>query len=101
MLTAVPLCVPLFTVVLVHGWYIFGSADWSGCGALAEMYRHAASVVVEHRNEFEARTERFQILAQCRDAHVLGMLELGDRPWVTSRRPANSTWLIASPCRNS
>ena len=23
MLTAVPLCVPLFTVALVHGWYIF------------------------------------------------------------------------------
>ena len=26
MLTPVPLCVPLFTVVLVHGWYIFAAA---------------------------------------------------------------------------
>jgi hypothetical protein len=37
---------------------------WSGCGALAEVHRDAASVVVEHRNEFEARAERLQVLAQ-------------------------------------
>ena len=30
MLTVVPLCVPLFTVVLVHGWYIFRAVGWSG-----------------------------------------------------------------------
>ena len=34
MLTPVPLWLPLFTVVLVHGWYIFRAARWSGCGGL-------------------------------------------------------------------
>jgi hypothetical protein len=50
---------------------------WSGCGALAEVHRDAAGVVVEHGDKFDARTERFQILMHSRDAHVLGMLELG------------------------
>ena len=85
MVTAVPLCVPLFTVVLVHGWYIFCDTTRSGCGALAEMNRDAASVVVEHRNEFEARTERLQILAQRRDTHVLRVLKFGDRPLSVAR----------------
>ena len=63
-LTVVPLCVPLFTVVLVHGWYIFRAAGWSGCGAFAEVHWDAAGVVVEHCDEFEACAERFQVLAQ-------------------------------------
>ena len=33
-MTAVPLCIPLFTVVLVHEWYIFRAAGWSGGGGL-------------------------------------------------------------------
>ena len=63
-MTPVPLWLPLFTVVLVHGWYIFCGDRWSGCRAFAEVHRDAAGVVVEHRNEFEACTERFQVLAQ-------------------------------------
>ena len=35
MLIAVPLFVPLFTVVLVHGWYIFRAPGLEGRGALA------------------------------------------------------------------
>ena len=33
MLTPVPLWLPLFTAVLVHGWYIFRAAEWSGRSA--------------------------------------------------------------------
>ena len=80
MLTPVPLWLPLFTVVLVHEWYISRDALRSGCRAFAEVHRDAAGVVVEHRNELEADAERFQILAKRRDTYVLGVLQLGDRP---------------------
>ena len=43
------------------------------------MDRHPTVFVVEHSNEFEARAERVEVLAQCRHAHVVGVLELGDR----------------------
>ena len=43
------------------------------------MDRHPAVFVVEHSDEFEARAERVEVLAQCRHAHVVGVLELGDR----------------------
>jgi hypothetical protein len=61
-LTAVPLCVPLFTAVLVHGWYIFWGDDRLACGVLPEMHLGTARLV-EHCDEFEA-TEHLQILAQ-------------------------------------
>ena len=57
--------------------------------------------VVEHCDEFEASTEHLPVLVQRRDARVLGMLQSADRPWMTSSRPADSTWLLASPYRNS
>ena len=43
------------------------------------MHRDAAGIIIEHRYELEVRTERLQILAQRRDPHILGMLQLGDR----------------------
>ena len=42
------------------------------------MDRHA-TVVVEHGDELEACTEGIEVLAQCRHAYVVGVLELGDR----------------------
>src|SRR5581483_4648602 len=49
-------------------------------GFFAEMDRHPAlTVVVEHGDELEAGSERFEVLAECRDAQVVGVLELGDR----------------------
>jgi hypothetical protein len=45
---------------------------------LAEMDRDALILVIEHR-EFEPRAERFEVLAQRRDANVVRVLELGDR----------------------
>lgn len=42
-LTVVPLWLLLFTVALVHGWYIFCGAGWSGFRAFAEVHRTIAS----------------------------------------------------------
>lgn len=44
------------------------------------MDRHATVIVVEHGHELKPGTERIQVLAHRRDAHVVGMLELRDRP---------------------
>ena len=42
------------------------------------MHRDASIVVVEHCDEFEACTERFEVLAKRGDANVLGVFEFGD-----------------------
>ncbi len=44
----------------------------------AELYRHPPSLVVEHRDQFQPGAEGVEVLAQGRDAHVVGVLELGD-----------------------
>ena len=46
----------------------------------AEVDRHPAILVVEHRDELQAGAERFEVLTQRRHAQVVGVLELGDRP---------------------
>jgi hypothetical protein len=51
--------------------------------------------------ELEAGGERFEVLAQRRDADVVGVLGLEIAPRVTSSRPASSAWPIASPWRSS
>ena len=43
------------------------------------MDRHTPVLVIEDRNEFETRTERFEILPQRRNADVVRVFELGDR----------------------
>lgn len=52
----------------------------SGGGVPPEMDRHASVVVVERGDEFEPCVERVEVLAQGRDAHAVGVFELGDRP---------------------
>ena len=50
------------------------------CGVLAEVDGNAAFVgVVEHGNQLQARAERFEVVPQRRDAHIVSVLELGDR----------------------
>ena len=50
------------------------------CGVLAEVDGNAAFVgVVEHGNQLQARAERFEVVPQRGDAHIVGVLELGDR----------------------
>jgi hypothetical protein len=68
----------------------------------AEVDRNAPlSIIFEHDDELETGPQGFEVLAQSSHADVFGMLKFGDRPLGASRRPANSTWLIASPCRSS
>jgi hypothetical protein len=43
------------------------------------MHRDPSIFIVEHRDEFEACTEGFEVLAKRRDPNVLGVLQLGDR----------------------
>ena len=43
------------------------------------MDRDPSIFIVEHRDELEASTQRFEIIPQRRDAHVFGMFELGHR----------------------
>src|SRR3546814_9070418 len=52
----------------------------SGRRVLAKVDRDTATLVFEYRDELEASTERFEVLAQRRHADILGVLELGDRP---------------------
>src|SRR3546814_5784877 len=52
----------------------------SGRRVLAKVGRDTATLVFEYRDELEASTERFEVLAQRRHADILGVLELGDRP---------------------
>jgi hypothetical protein len=58
--------------------------------------RHPAILVVEHGNELQASAERIEVLTQRRNPYIVGMLELGNRPRVTSSRPASSAWPTAS-----
>jgi len=51
----------------------------SCCRIVAEMDRHTPVLVIEDRNEFKTRTERFEILPQRRNADVVRVFELGDR----------------------
>ena len=50
----------------------------SSGGVLAEVDRNPP-VVVEHRDQFQARAKCFEILAEGRHADVVGVLELRDR----------------------
>jgi hypothetical protein len=44
------------------------------------MHGNASIVIVEHCDEFETRTERFEVLAKGGNAYLFGVLQLGDRP---------------------
>ncbi len=44
------------------------------------MHGNSSIVVVEHCDEFEACTERFEVLAKRGNVNVVGMLQLGDCP---------------------
>ena len=58
---------------------VFGfSKRVSGGGVFAEMHWNSSIVVVEHCDEFEACTERFEVLAKRGNANVLGVFEFGD-----------------------
>ncbi len=48
----------------------------SGSVVSPEMDRHATVFVVEHGDELEPFAERIEVLAQCRHAHVVGVLGL-------------------------
>jgi hypothetical protein len=47
----------------------------SGGVVSSEMDRHATVVVVEDGDQLEPRPERIEVLAQCRYAHVVGVLQ--------------------------
>lgn len=59
---------------------VLPTSVWSGGVVAAEVDRHPAIlVVVEHGYKFQAGAKRFEVLPQCRHAHVLGVFDLGDR----------------------
>jgi len=68
---------------------------WTGSGGrvvvdLAELNGHSLPLLVEDGYEFQPGAEDVEVLAQGGHAYVVGVLEFGDRPWVTSSRPASS-----------
>ena len=55
------------------------------------MNRHATFVIVEHGDELEAGVERVKVLAEGRDAYVVGVFTLGDGP-LGDVETAGATW---------
>ena len=58
------------------------------------MQGHSPVLVVEHGHQLQPGAEGLEVLAERRDAYVVGVLKLETAPWVTSSGPANSAWLM-------
>ncbi len=70
----------------------------SGCRVLAEVDRDALIFVVEHGDKLEPRAERFEVLAQCRDANSAASAN-GARS--SSHPDPVSPWLSGATARQS